>query len=117
MVNQSSFHAARRQSITIVHFSNWIPACPWASVCPQLTVTLSPGKQLLLYTDGISESYDESGVELGIERLLSIARALPTETPVAAGKALLGAVARFRGKAPSADDETVVALQRRTGRV
>src|SRR5882672_6411196 len=66
----------------------------------QTAVQLEPGDLLLLYTDGISESYDESGAQLGLERLLSIARNLPVETAVAAGKALLAAVARFRGTAP-----------------
>jgi len=83
----------------------------------QTAVQLEPGDLLLLYTDGISESYDESGAQLGLERLLSIARNLPTQSALAAGKALLAAVSRFRGTAPPADDETVVALQRRVGRV
>jgi sigma-B regulation protein RsbU (phosphoserine phosphatase) len=81
----------------------------------QTAVQLEPGDLLLLYTDGVSESYDESGAQLGLERLLSIARSLPTETAVAAGQGLLAAVARFRGTAPAADDETVVALRRPTG--
>jgi sigma-B regulation protein RsbU (phosphoserine phosphatase) len=83
----------------------------------QTAVQLEPDDLLLMYTDGINESYDESGAQLGLERLLSIARSLPTESAVAAGKELLAAVARFRGAAPPADDETVVALQRRAGRV
>ncbi len=83
----------------------------------QTAVQLEPGDLLLLYTDGISESYDESGAQLGVDRLLSIARSLPTESAVAAGKELLAAVARLRGAVPPADDETVVALQRREGGV
>jgi sigma-B regulation protein RsbU (phosphoserine phosphatase) len=83
----------------------------------QTAVQLEPGDLLLLYTDGISESYDESGAQLGLDRLLSIARSLPTESAVAAGKELLAAIARFRGAGPPADDETVVALQRHAGRV
>ncbi len=79
----------------------------------QTAIQLEPGDLLLLYTDGISEARDESGAQLGLERLLSIARNLPTESAVAAGKGLLAAVARFRGTAPAADDETVLALQRR----
>ena len=78
----------------------------------QTAVQLEPGDLLLLYTDGVSEAYDESGTQLGLERLLSIAQNLPTESAVAAGKALLAAVARYRGGAPAADDETVLALQR-----
>jgi phosphoserine phosphatase RsbU/P len=79
----------------------------------QTAIQLEPGDLLLLYTDGVSEAYDETGTQLGLERLLSIARNLPTESAMAAGKALLAAVARFRGAAPTADDETVLALQRR----
>jgi sigma-B regulation protein RsbU (phosphoserine phosphatase) len=79
----------------------------------QTAIQLQPGDLLVLYTDGISEASDESGTQLGLEGLLSIAWNLPTESPAAAGKALLAAVARFRGAAPAADDETVFALQRR----
>jgi len=83
----------------------------------QTAVQLEPGDLLLLYTDGVSESYDRSGEQLGLERLLQIARSLPTESAVAAGKELLAAVAGFRGTVPPADDETVVALQRRAAGV
>ena len=81
----------------------------------QTAVQLEPDDLLVLYTDGISESYDESGTQLGLERLLSIARSLPVDSAQAAAKGLLAAVARYRGAAPAADDETVVALQRRAG--
>jgi sigma-B regulation protein RsbU (phosphoserine phosphatase) len=81
----------------------------------QTAVQLEPRDLVLLYTDGVSESHDESGAQLGVERLLSIARNLPTESAEAAGKELLAAVARFRGGTPAADDETVVALERRAG--
>jgi len=78
----------------------------------QTAVQLEPGDLLLLYTDGISESQDESGEQLGLDRLLSVARTFPTESAAAAGKALLAAVERFRGTTGAADDETVVALHR-----
>ena len=78
----------------------------------QTAIELEPGDLLLLYTDGVSEAYDESGTQLGLEHLLSLARSLPTESAAAAGKGLLAALARFRGTAPTADDETVLALQR-----
>ena len=78
----------------------------------QTAIQLEPEDILLLYTDGISEAYDESGTQLGLDRLLAIARELPTESAVAAGQALIAAVASFRGTAPSADDATVLALQR-----
>jgi len=78
----------------------------------QTAVQLDAGDLLVLYTDGISESCDESGEQLGLDQLLSIARGLPVDSPEAAGQALLGAVERFRGSVAPADDETVVALER-----
>jgi sigma-B regulation protein RsbU (phosphoserine phosphatase) len=81
----------------------------------QTAVQLDPGDLLLLYTDGISESCDETGEQLGLDGLLTIARDLPVDSAVAAGRALLAAVERFRGSVPPADDETVVALERALG--
>jgi len=83
----------------------------------QTAVQLEPGDLLLLYTDGVSESFDQTGEQLGLDRLLSIARTLPTESAAAAGKGLLSGAARFRGGVPAADDETVVVLHRRADRV
>jgi hypothetical protein len=48
----------------------------------QTATQLEPGDLLLLYTDGIREACDESGTQLGLERLLSLARNLPTESAV-----------------------------------
>lgn len=78
----------------------------------QNAVQLEEGDLLLLYTDGVNESYDVSGEQLGLDGLLSMARTLPTESPIAAGEGLLAAIQRFRGPVPATDDETVVALQR-----
>jgi len=81
----------------------------------QTAIQLESGDLLLLYTDGVNEAYDESGTQLGLDRLLSIARNLPTDSAEAAGKELLAAISRFRGGAPAADDETVLVLQRPAG--
>lgn len=81
----------------------------------QTAVQWEPGDLLLLYTDGISESCDESGEQLGFDGLLSIARGLRIESAAAAGQDLMSAVKRFRGPVPPADDETVVALERSGG--
>jgi phosphoserine phosphatase RsbU/P len=81
----------------------------------QTAVQLAAGDLLLLYTDGISESVDASGEQLGLDGLLSIARSLPVESAAAAGQELLSAVERFRESAPPDDDITVLALQRGGG--
>jgi phosphoserine phosphatase RsbU/P len=81
----------------------------------QTAVQIEQGDLLLLYTDGISESADQAGEQLGLDGLLAMARTLPTVSAAAAGRALLAAVAEFRGGTGAADDETVVALERRAG--
>jgi serine phosphatase RsbU (regulator of sigma subunit) len=78
----------------------------------QTAIQLAPNDLLLLYTDGVSESFDDHGDQLGLDRLLEIAADLPTGSAPAAGEALLAAIGRFRGSAPAMDDETVVALHR-----
>ncbi|HWC96343.1 MAG TPA: PP2C family protein-serine/threonine phosphatase [Candidatus Sulfopaludibacter sp.] len=78
----------------------------------QTAVQLGDGDIVLLYTDGLSEAEDGEGEQLGLGRLLELTAALPTNSPAAAGQALLNAVARHRGGAPASDDETVVALRR-----
>jgi len=78
----------------------------------QTAVQLDPGDVLVLYTDGVNEAVDATGEQLGLERLLELARGLPNRSAAAAGQGLLAAVKAFRGSAAPADDETVVALHR-----
>jgi phosphoserine phosphatase RsbU/P len=78
----------------------------------QTAVQLEPGDLLIIYTDGLNECCDESGDQLGLDRLLSLADNLPVESAAAAGRSLLFAVERFRGSALPDDDVTVVALER-----
>ena len=85
-----------------------IPGAPYR----QCAVQLEPDDLLLLYTDGVNESEDERGEQLGLDGLLEIAEGLPKISAAAAGEALLAAVARFRGSAPPEDDETIIALHR-----
>ncbi len=85
-----------------------IPGTPYT----QTAIQLSPGDLLLLYTDGISESRNPAGDELGLEQLLSLASRVSVESPDRAGASLLSSVEAFRDTEPAADDETVVVLQR-----
>jgi sigma-B regulation protein RsbU (phosphoserine phosphatase) len=78
----------------------------------QTAVDLEMGDLLLLYTDGVSESVNKAGDQLGLKQLLNLARRLPATSASDAGKALLAAIERYRGGALSGDDETIIALQR-----
>jgi len=80
----------------------------------QSAVRLGQGDLLVLYTDGISESTNDTDDELGYNGLLQLARTLPphaTNSPSAAGEALMTAVSAFRGTSPSLDDQSLVVLQ------
>ncbi len=78
----------------------------------QTAVRLLPGDLLLLYTDALTEATSPAGEMLEIEGLLKLAGDLPVDSPIAAGQALLKAVENYRAGAPSADDQTLVVLQR-----
>jgi sigma-B regulation protein RsbU (phosphoserine phosphatase) len=84
----------------------------------QTAVEFGPGDLLLIYTDGITESCNESGEELGQEGLLAMVRDLPVEPmdgPVAFGHALVARLKRFQENGTQRDDETLVLIQRQTG--
>jgi serine phosphatase RsbU (regulator of sigma subunit) len=81
----------------------------------QNAVEVGPGDTLLIYTDGITESRNELGNELGLEGLLAMVRGLtisPAQGPVAFGNALVERLKGFQGNGPQRDDETVVLIQR-----
>ncbi len=79
----------------------------------QTAVRLGPNDLVVLYTDGITETLNDAGQELGLEGFLKLARRTPVEMPVEFGQALLAGVQAYRGGAPRRDDETVVVLQLR----
>jgi sigma-B regulation protein RsbU (phosphoserine phosphatase) len=84
----------------------------------QTAVEFGRGDTLLLYTDGVTESRNESGEELGQEGLLALVRGLPVDPMgglVAFGQDLVARLERFRGRGLRQDDETLVLLQRHTG--
>ena len=82
------------------------------TVYTQTAVQLEPDDLLLLYTDGVTESRDDRGEQLGLSSLLEMARSLPAGSASAAGEAFLAALERFRGSVLAEDDETVVSLHR-----
>jgi len=78
----------------------------------QTAVHLGPGDLLVLYTDGITETRNGAGQELGTKGLLELASRTPAGMPAEFGQALLAKVQEFRGAAHHRDDETLVVLKR-----
>jgi phosphoserine phosphatase RsbU/P len=70
------------------------------------------GDLLVLYSDGVSEATNPAGAELGRDGLMEIARQLTLSSAEDVGTELTSALNHFRGGAASADDETIIVLQR-----
>jgi sigma-B regulation protein RsbU (phosphoserine phosphatase) len=104
IINDSTAYAKEVANLPL----GLIPGTPYT----QTVIQLGPGDLLVLYTDGISESRDASGRELGCDQLVSLASTLPVESPDTAGEALFSCVEMFRGAVPATDDETIIVLRR-----
>jgi hypothetical protein len=76
---------------------------------PQQTLPLAPGDVFVLHSDGIYECRNETDDIYGLDRLAEVVRTHPRlATADSLRDAIIGDVDRFRGKAPQADDVTVV---------
>ena len=85
-----------------------IPGTPYT----QTAVQIEPGDLIVLYTDGVTDSTDDSGAHLDQHGLLALARRIPRGSASEAGRGLIESLDAFRGAAPPNDDETVVVLER-----
>ena len=75
-------------------------------------VPLEPGDAMVLYTDGVSESVDSHGNELGVERLVRALSAVTDRSPEAIVEAAVEAASLHRGATVAHDDLTVAAVRR-----
>jgi phosphoserine phosphatase RsbU/P len=77
---------------------------------PEQQVDLRPGDQVILFTDGVTESVDRTGDMFGTERLDEAISgpAQPADTTL---RRVLLALESFTGKAPLTDDRTLLAIR------
>ena len=74
-------------------------------------VDMEPGARLVLFSDGVTEAFNDSDEAFGDDRLLDTTRALPEEQgPDADVNDIVNAVDEFAGDAPQFDDITCVVL-------
>jgi len=74
--------------------------------------SIAPGSMLVLYSDGVTEAFDERGEMFGDERLLEILASAGDLSPNAVIRRVVSAVERFRGRAEPSDDLSVVVVRR-----
>ncbi|MEE9226251.1 MAG: PP2C family protein-serine/threonine phosphatase [Acidobacteriota bacterium] len=80
-------------------------------------VTLAPGDTLTLYCDGVTERWDDDGMEFGEKRLREVLARLRGQGAAEIRDGILRAVEHHAGKTPPHDDVTVVVLVREGGKV
>lgn len=77
----------------------------------EITVTLSPGETLLLYTDGVTDAANGQGEMFGIERVLACLSEEGALAPEDLVACLKRRVDEFIGQGEAADDMTLLALR------
>jgi phosphoserine phosphatase RsbU/P len=82
---------------------------PFPSV-PVTEITLEPGDRLLLYTDGVSELFNEAGEPYGENRLLKQFEAASTDDPQQILAGIIEDLARFAGERPADDDQAMLLI-------
>lgn len=100
--------------------AEFVPAPKGLSLCllddfefQAACLTLAPGDTLLLYTDGVTEAFNDAREEFSDERLSKTALRAPVETPQALLQYLLRDVQAFANGTPQSDDITMLALRYR----
>lgn len=75
-------------------------------------VLLEPGDRIVLYTDGVTEAYDEQRDLFGEKRLYAVTKKAGALGSADFIRALVKAVENFRGQAAQSDDMTIISLLR-----
>ncbi len=79
---------------------------------PSATVRLDPGDTLLLYSDGVTESFDPKGRAFGEDGVLAALAGLAGASARAVVERLLEAVRAFAADAEPSDDIAILAVRR-----
>ena len=75
-------------------------------------ISLEPGDQVFMYTDGVTEAVSQSGEEFGVEGLLGFLAGSSLGDASACSRDVLGAVRGFAGDGVQSDDITCMTLRR-----
>jgi len=75
---------------------------------PILNIGLKPGDQLLFYTDGLTECFDNAGQIYGIERMKKVFAGADSVEPQAVLQAIHDDVVTFTAGHPADDDQTLL---------
>ena len=74
-------------------------------------LSLETGDVLIMYSDGVVESRDESGDDFGLKRLAEVGRANATRSAEEIVAAISKAVEDFSGRSSPSDDRTIIVIR------
>ncbi len=77
----------------------------------EVVVPANVGDVFAFCTDGISETFNDSGDEFGSGRIAEVLRANRAQPAALITESIFAAMAEFRGHAPQTDDQTVVVVR------
>ena len=77
----------------------------------EVVVPANIGDVFAFCTDGISETFSESGDEFGSGRIAEVVRTNRDQTAAVTPERIFAAMAEFRGHAQQTDDQTVVVVR------
>jgi sigma-B regulation protein RsbU (phosphoserine phosphatase) len=77
----------------------------------EIVVPARPGDLFVFCTDGIFETFSESGAELGAAPIAEVARALRDRSAAEIVEGIFATMSAFRGQAPQTDDQTALAVK------
>jgi len=83
-----------------------------AAAYGQRSIRMQPGDFLVLYTDGITEAFDEHGTEFGMERLQRVVYDVRSSSVEAIQSSLLQTVNDFIENTAPSDDITIMVVKR-----
>jgi phosphoserine phosphatase len=106
------FRAARGECARHKPTSFPLGAMRISSLRPAVTLDMLPGDILVLLSDGIYEYHDACNRQFGEERVEAILRAHHGKPMAELSAILLQSVQTFAGRAPQADDMTLVLVKR-----
>ncbi len=110
--NPPLLYQADKDEITLLKATGMPLGIDAAAVFNQRSVVMQPGDFLVLYTDGITEAFDEHGAEFGMDRMQRVVYDL-RNAPVAEMQArLLQTVNDFIDSTAPSDDITIMIVKR-----
>lgn len=110
--NPPYWYSSTRRSISELMPTGAVLGINKSMQCKQEQVELDRGDFVLLYTDGITEAFNEAEQEFGEDRVKAVLMQHADRSPQEIMTELLKSVDAFVGAAPQSDDRTIVLVKR-----